>query len=116
MLDVARVIALVIENFFTWLAQMFGISTSGGQIVKVIPSRAAQLRVTGRRMAEASVVQANSEAGHIDATKLLPPKTAQNGHGQHSEDDAMQESLGNFILSRCPSLKGTYKPAWWLPK
>ena len=37
-----------------------------------------------------------------------------NGDIEKMNGAGMEEGIGKFILDRCPSLRGTFTPSWWI--
>lgn len=75
---------------------MVGLAPRAGQVVHVLPTRAVSLAVRG-----------------TNAGKLNENGTS-NGHVDGSSEKRGMEPLGKFILERCPSLRGTFTPSWWI--
>ena len=103
MTQLGQSIALLLEHFWTWIFTMIGLSPTAGQIVHVLPTQAVKLAVRGIEAGKSSKVIGNGE------------KPA-NGEAIKSNGHAGSEPLGKFILERCPSLRGTFNPSWWIKR
>jgi hypothetical protein len=103
MTQLGQSIALLLEHFWTWIFTMIGLSPTAGQIVHVLPTQAVKLAVRGIGAGKSNKVVGNGE------------KTT-NGEAIKSNGHAGSEPLGKFILERCPSLKGSFNPSWWIKR
>jgi hypothetical protein len=80
---------------------MTGLTPRAGQIVHVLPTKSAMLRIRGRSTGKMSSGKVNGN-GHT------------NGNAVKVDGARMNEGIGKFILDRCPSLRGTFTPSWWI--
>jgi hypothetical protein len=103
MTQLGQSIALLLEHFWTWIFTMIGLSPTAGQIVHVLPTQAVKLAVRGIGAGKSSKAMGNGEK-HT------------NGEAIKSNGHAGSEPLGKFILERCPSLKGSFNPSWWIKR
>lgn len=103
MTQLGQSIALLLEHFWTWIFTMVGLSPTAGQIVHVLPTQAVKLAVRGIGAGKSSKGVANGEK-------------PTNGEAVVSNGHAGSEPLGKFILERCPSLKGSFNPSWWIKR
>ena len=81
---------------------MTGLTPRAGQIVHVLPTKSAMLKINGRSAGK------KMSSGEING----------NGHTKEEvvkgDEGGMNEGIGKFILDRCPSLRGTFTPSWWI--
>jgi hypothetical protein len=103
MTQLGQSIALLLEHFWTWIFTMIGLSPTAGQIVHVLPTQAVKLAVRGMGVGKSNKVVGNGEK-HT------------NGEAIKSNGHTVSEPLGKFILERCPSLKGSFNPSWWIKR
>jgi hypothetical protein len=106
MTQLGQSIALLLEHFWTWIFSMIGLSPTAGQIVHVLPTQAVKLTVRGVGAGKSSKVVGNGDKhDHASSSETLV-----------SNGTAVSEPLGSFSLERCPSLRGSFSPSWWIKR